>query len=145
MELNDKLLEKAKNAKSAEELVTLAKENGIQLTDEEAKTVEELAAVAKENGFELTAEEAKTYFDQLNPKTGELNDDELDNVAGGKKCGTLYDGGRPIVVPSSNTCEYWRDKTTCEAIPEGGKCSSCLYCHTRTLGWVCMAAERYDN
>ena len=63
MELNDKLFEKAKNAKSVEELV----------------------AIAKENGVELTAEEAKNYFAQLNQKNGELDDDELDNVAGGTK------------------------------------------------------------
>ena len=55
------LIEKAKSAKSAEELIALAKENGIEFDEETAKT----------------------YFNQLNPKTGELADDELDNVAGG--------------------------------------------------------------
>ncbi len=49
----------------------------------QAKTSEELAATAKENGIEMTPEEANTYFAQLNPKTGELADDELDSVAGG--------------------------------------------------------------
>ena len=49
----------------------------------QAKTPEELLALAKENGVELTEESAKSYFNQLNPKTGELADDELDNVAGG--------------------------------------------------------------
>ncbi len=48
----------------------------------QAKTPEELIALAKENGEELTEESAKAYFDQFH-KTGELNDDELDNVAGG--------------------------------------------------------------
>ena len=48
-----------------------------------AKTPEELMALAKENGMELTEESAKAYFEQLNPKTGELSDDELNNVAGG--------------------------------------------------------------
>ena len=48
-----------------------------------AKTVEELVEIAKANGVELTAEEAKTYFAQINPKSGELDDDDLDNVAGG--------------------------------------------------------------
>ena len=37
----------------------------------------------------VTAEEAKNYFAQLNPKAGELADDELDNVSGGRKCGTI--------------------------------------------------------
>ena len=38
MELNEKMLEKAKNAKTAEELVAIARENSIELTDEESKT-----------------------------------------------------------------------------------------------------------
>ena len=49
----------------------------------QAKTAEELATLAKENGAEMTAEEANTYFAKLNPQSGELSDDELDNVAGG--------------------------------------------------------------
>ena len=48
-----------------------------------AKTPEELMALAKENGMELTEESAKAYFEQLNSKTGELADEELNNVAGG--------------------------------------------------------------
>lgn len=46
-------------------------------------TVEELLALAKENQVELSEEDAKMYFELLHPKTGELSDDELDNVAGG--------------------------------------------------------------
>ena len=38
MELNEKLLEKAKNAKNVEELSSIARENGIELTNEEAKS-----------------------------------------------------------------------------------------------------------
>ena len=48
-----------------------------------AKSAEDLLALAKENDIEMTADEAATYFAQLNPKSGELNDDDLDNVAGG--------------------------------------------------------------
>ena len=53
---------------------------------EKAKAVnsaEELLVLAKENNVEMTEDEAKTYFAQLNPKSGELDDDDLDNVAGG--------------------------------------------------------------
>ena len=56
----------------SKELITKAKE---------AKNPEELMALAKENGVELTEESAKAYFEQLNPKTGEVSDDELNNVA----------------------------------------------------------------
>ena len=47
-----------------------------------AKSAEELLSLAKENGMELTSEEAKGYFAQLS-KSGELSDEELSNVAGG--------------------------------------------------------------
>ncbi len=48
----------------------------------ECKTVEELITLAKENNVALTEEEAKEYYDRFNT-SGELTDDELDNVAGG--------------------------------------------------------------
>ena len=48
-----------------------------------AKSAEELLELAKANGVEMTADEAATYFAQLNPKSGELDDDELDAVSGG--------------------------------------------------------------
>ena len=43
----------------------------------EMKTPEELMALAKENGVELTEESAAAYFDRLHPQTGELSDDEV--------------------------------------------------------------------
>ena len=60
---------------------------------EGAKSVEELMALAKENDIELTEEKAKALFDSLNtPKNGELTDDDLDMVAGGiNACGVLTD------------------------------------------------------
>ncbi len=71
MEMNKELLAKAKEAKNPDELMSLAKENGIELTEESAKA----------------------YFNKLHPKTGELSDSELDNVSGG--CGGGYDASRP--------------------------------------------------
>ena len=55
-----KLITKAKATKSAEELLTLAKANNVELTEDEAKT----------------------YFEQLNAN-GAVSDDELELVAGG--------------------------------------------------------------
>ncbi|MGN1103609.1 MAG: hypothetical protein ACI4QI_01915 [Candidatus Coproplasma sp.] len=49
-----------------------------------AKTAEELFELARAEGVELSQEEAAKHFAELN-KTGELSDDELNNVAGG--CG----------------------------------------------------------
>ncbi len=62
MKFTDEMLEKAKTAKSAEELLAMAKTENIELTEKQA---------------------AKA-FAEFN-KTGELSDEELDNVAGG--CG----------------------------------------------------------
>lgn len=61
MKFTEEMLKKAKGVKSAEELLTLAKENNV----------------------EMTAEEAAGFFAKLNPTMGELSDDELDAVAGG--------------------------------------------------------------
>ena len=68
MNISKELLEKAKAAKTAEELLEMAKTEKIELTEEEA---------------------AKA-FAELN-KTGELSDEELDNVAGG--CGDSNKSG----------------------------------------------------
>jgi rubrerythrin len=47
-----------------------------------AKSAEDLLSLAKENNVEMTEEEAKTYFEQLNAN-GAVSDDELGAVAGG--------------------------------------------------------------
>lgn len=48
----------------------------------EATSVEEIMQLAKESGIELNAEEAEQYYAQLHT-SGELSDDELENVSGG--------------------------------------------------------------
>ena len=78
--MNEALMSKAKEAKSAEELVSLAEENGVK----------------------LTKEEAEEYFAQLN-KSGEISDEELDNVAGGG-CQTKVGGEKYTVVTSGQRC-----------------------------------------
>ena len=120
MELNEKLLEKAKDAKNAEELV----------------------AIAKENGIELTAEEAKSYFAKLNSKTGELNDDELDNVAGGRKCGTIYYNDQPV-VSDLNSCEHYYNSYTGER--GDGYCKKCFHSMWRGMLLICECPERRNN
>ena len=49
-----------------------------------AKTAEELLEMAKEESIEMSAEQAAEYFVTIHA-SGELSDEELDNVAGG--CG----------------------------------------------------------
>ena len=50
-----------------------------------AKSAEELLELAKANGVELTETEAKTYFEQLHTNAA-VSDDELEAVAGGSFC-----------------------------------------------------------
>ena len=61
MNLAPELIEKAKAAKSAEELLALAKENAVA----------------------MTGEQAAAYYAKLHPVSGEIADEELENVAGG--------------------------------------------------------------
>ena len=122
MELNKELLAKAKEAKTPEELLTLA----------------------KENGMELTEAEAKTYFDLLHPQTGELSDEELDNVSGGG----CHNGGR-LVVFVMHYCDEWRCKydgsqwvidgmlECCKTCRVAAFCRSCQYCTYEKGLWLC--------
>ena len=48
----------------------------------EAKSAEEILAIAKEDGKEVTAEQARELYDRLHGG-GELSDDDLAKVAGG--------------------------------------------------------------
>ena len=50
-----------------------------------AKSAEEILELAKTNGVEITEEEAKAYFAQLYAN-GAVADDELDAVVGGGSC-----------------------------------------------------------
>lgn len=81
MKYSNKLIEKAKTAKSAEELQELAKAENI----------------------ELSAEEAIKAFAELH-KTGELSDDELGNVAGGCGSGDVpkFAVGQTVYVRATN-------------------------------------------
>lgn len=66
-----------------------------------AKSEEALILIAKECGIDLTEESARAYFDQLH-KNGELADEELENVSGG---GCQHDG--KLVVTHFHRCENW--------------------------------------
>ena len=72
-----------------------------------AKSVEELLALAKENNIELTEEEAEKYFTEWH-KEGELSDEELDNVSGG--CGDppapRYQKGQHLWIGFFTTQNY---------------------------------------
>lgn len=48
------------------------------------KTPEEVAAFAKKHGCDATFEDIKAFFSEEPDKEGELSEDELENVAGGR-------------------------------------------------------------
>ena len=90
MKINNELISKAKQAKSPEELM----------------------ALAKENGEEMTEESARAYFEQLH-KTGEVTEEELSGVAGGG-CGSIteppkFNVGDHVLEAGSFTCgtKHW--------------------------------------
>ena len=66
-----------------------------------AKSAEELLAMAKESGIAMTEEQAKTYFTELT-RQGELSDDELTSVAGGDK-------GEDTPPPPAPTEYFYQD------------------------------------
>ena len=122
MELNKELLAKAKNAKTPEELI----------------------ALANENGMEMTEESAEAYYNLLHPQNGEVSDDELDNVAGGG----CHNGGK-LVVSVMHYCDEWRCKddgsqcdidgimVNCNTCRVAADCFSCKYCSYEKGLWLC--------
>ena len=119
----------------------------------QAKSAQELLTLAKENGIEMTEESAQAYFEQLNKK-GELADDELDNVAGG---GCYEIGGDRLVVTTINSWGHWRcedcgGKNQSKGFPETPyhrckedgpithsslTCGCCKYCSYEKGIWYC--------
>ena len=92
----------------------------------ETKSAEELSALAKENGMEMTDEQATAYFAQLHPASGEISDEELDNVAGG---GCKSASGRTVVTSG---CECFTG------------CYQSILCDSSS-GWKPYNVVRKDN
>ena len=105
-----------------------------------AKSEKELMTLARENGLELTEEEAKAYFGQLHA-SGELSDEELENVAGG---GCHKKDGRMVVTIMFN-CEHY--VCTCGRTGQHShlpnmesiypSCETCKYCTYEKALWLC--------
>ena len=109
--INAEMIEKAKSAKSAEELLELAKASNV----------------------EMTADEAATYFAQLNPKSGELDDDDLDAVAGGGCGGSDNDNpavgiGDKLQITSGKTCSSCGSNMGIAARVRKGAYIKCAQC-----------------
>lgn len=116
----------------------------------QAKSVEELLTLAKESGVEMTAEQAQDIFAQLNQKSGELADDELDNVAGGG----CHNGEGYLVVTGGYVCNLWACKqcgstetkteisygetnVCCKQCGGVHNCANCSYCIYKDARLIC--------
>ena len=110
-----------------------------------AKSVEELLALAKENGIELTEEEVTKYFAMFR-KEGELADEELSNVAGG----TCYSSGvtdpyvnawrQYAIVSPWNFCPYY--SLACTNCDEAFTVGGTWYCSAR---WITQDGEVFHG
>ena len=81
-----------------------------------AKNTEELLELAKENGVELTDEEAKICFEQLHTNAA-VSDDELEAVAGGGACEFFEDFFRLRNRLNASSCPYCDDKPKVTNLP----------------------------
>ena len=66
-----------------------------------AKSAEEILALAKANGVELTEKEAKTYFEQFHANAA-VSDDDLEAVSGGLGCGDNEEDSSDTSAQKSN-------------------------------------------
>ena len=125
------MIEKAKDAGSAEQLKALAANEGLQMTDEEATQ---------------KFDELQKYL--AKQKKGELLDDELDDGSGGG----CYKDNR-LVVTTFNWCDEFvckcggrgrilnelneSDSGTCKRCKKRVKCSHCKHCSYEKGLWLC--------
>lgn len=87
---------------------------------------------------------------------GELSDDELDDIAAGKKCGTIYHNGRPVVT-ALNSCDRWRcylcgcsrrekhKNTHTPGYVSGHCCNTCKYYKLSGALYLCEHPARRNN
>lgn len=74
------------------------------LKAKKAKSAEEIVAIAKENGLEVCIEDAQKYV-EMNSQNGELSDEALDGVTGG---GAYTVFGGYLIVTNFHECDRWQ-------------------------------------
>lgn len=130
-----------------------------------AKTPEELLALAQENGIkDFTEESAEEYFKLLHPASGEVADEELENVTGGgchnkngllvvtsytractdayrcKKCRKPYrELGAFDYEGAYTTGMYTMHKCSATGYDVTNKCESCYFFHYSKGLYVCSS------
>ncbi len=120
---------------------------------QQAESVEELFSFAKENHLEVSEEEIKAYYNRFH-KTGEMTDNELDDVSGG----SCYKADGRLVVSFGFKCDYFRcnickwDNSDgkfplpyivgtfskhCTKCGATVKCKNCIYMVYENALWLC--------
>ena len=101
-----------------------------------AKSAEELLEMAKAEGFSLTEEEAEQYFkvlhaDPADAECMELSEEEQENVAGGSQCvgGKSYSSDPPynLITTGINTCPLYEDHPNPPSLSIKGTCWACFH------------------
>ena len=113
--------------------------------NKEGKLADFLAA----NGCEASPKEAEEFISKKQTQTGEISDDELDDVSGGRKCGTTYYDGYPVVT-HCNSCEHYISRDYMKGYTDdkssgNGMCSDCNCFSCTGLLYVCTNPKRYEN
>ena len=85
----------------------LVADENLQKEFVKANETGEISEFLKAHDCEATLSEIEEFVKNSFGKSGELSDDELDNVSAGKKCGTVYNNGRPV-VGFDHSCGKWR-------------------------------------
>lgn len=94
----------------------------------EAKSAEEFLSLAKKNGIEMTEDSAKVLYERMNT-SGELSDDELNSVSGGG-CSDIF----VYKIDNPNTaCPKCGKREVTEG-PIGDE--QVCYCHDCRYTWV---------
>ncbi|MBR3879430.1 MAG: hypothetical protein IKJ24_04820 [Clostridia bacterium] len=90
-----------------------------------AKTAEELMEIVQESGVEMTADEATSCFAQLNTKQGEILDDDLENVVGGGCGDSDSKEDAPSFVCRMCGSQNPPKRVYLETLGYGRRCSDC--------------------
>ena len=104
----------------------------------QAKSVDELMTLAEENNYPLTREQAEKTFAEFQV-SGEISDDELDNVSGG--CTTSIEGVEYRKVGNSDGCSNMRHG---KPPVYNNTCQTCPHCHPipgKLLGLYCDVVD----
>ncbi len=76
----------------------------LMLKAKSAKSADDILEIAKENGLEVSREDAEMYI-QTNAKSGEISDEALGGVTGGAAY-TLRGGY--LIVTNFHECDRWK-------------------------------------